>query len=169
MAPFWESEFSKGRMMENLEGRKAAGFELEGTDRQMHRLDDYAGKTVVLYFYPKDNTAGCTKEACSFRDVHADLLQREAVLLGVSRDSLASHDRFIDRFDLPFVLLSDPDGRTMRAYGAFGEKKMYGKTVMGTIRSTVVIGPDGTIIKHWPRVKKAETHPQEVLAYLRGL
>jgi len=155
--------------MDNLEGQKAPEFTLEGSDKRSHTLSDYAGKTVVIYFYPKDNTSGCTKEACSFRDLYTDYRALDVVLLGVSKDSLASHDRFIEKFGLPFVLLSDPDTLMMQAYGAFGEKNMYGKTVMGTIRSTVVIGPDGLILKHWPRVKKAETHPQEVLAYLRGL
>jgi peroxiredoxin Q/BCP len=154
--------------MDNLEGQKAPEFTLEGSDKRSHTLSDYAGKTVVIYFYPKDNTSGCTKEACSFRDLYTDYRALDVVLLGVSKDSLASHDRFIEKFGLPFVLLSDPDTLMMQAYGAFGEKNMYGKTVMGTIRSTVVIGPDGLILKHWPRVKKAETHPQEVLAYLQG-
>lgn len=154
--------------MDNLEGQKAPEFTLEGSDKRSHTLSDYAGKTVVIYFYPKDNTSGCTKEACSFRDLYTDYRALDVVLLGVSKDSLASHDRFIEKFGLPFVLLSDPDTLMMQAYGAFGEKNMYGKTVMGTIRSTVVIGPDGLILKHWPRVKKAETHPQQVLAYLQG-
>lgn len=153
--------------MATLEGQKAAAFELEGSDKRRHRLADYAGRMIVIYFYPKDNTAGCTKEACSFRELHAEFLQQGVVLLGVSKDSLASHDRFIEKFGLPFVLLSDPETRMMQAYHAFGEKTMYGKKVMGTIRSTVVVGPDGKIIKHWPRVKKAETHPSEVLDFLR--
>jgi peroxiredoxin Q/BCP len=121
----------------------------------------------VIYFYPRDNTAGCTKEACAFRDLHAEFTRQDVVLLGVSKDNLVSHDRFIEKFGLPFVLLSDPETRMMQAYQAFGEKTMYGKKVMGTIRSTVIIGPDGRIVKHWPRVRKAETHPEEVLAFLR--
>lgn len=155
-------------MMDTLEGQHAADFNLEGSDKQRHALTDYAGRTVVIYFYPKDNTSGCSKEACSFRDLHTEYQQQGVVLLGVSKDSLVSHDRFIEKFGLPFILLSDPDTEMMQAYSAFGEKTMYGKKVMGTIRSTVVIGPDGTIVKHWPKVKKAETHPLEVLEFLRS-
>lgn len=154
--------------MTTLEGQKAPDFKLEGSDKSWHALADYAGRTVVVYFYPKDNTAGCTKEACAFRDLHAQFQQQDVVLLGISKDSLASHDRFIDKFGLPFVLLSDPETLMMQAYNAFGEKTMYGKKVMGTFRSTVIIGPDGTIVKHWPRVKKAEAHPREVLEYLEN-
>jgi len=153
--------------MAGLEGSMAPNFSLQGSDNKNHALSDYAGKTLVIYFYPKDNTPGCTKEACSFRDLYADLQGLDVVLLGVSKDSLASHDRFIGKFGLPFTLLSDPDASMMRAYGAFGEKTMYGKKVQGTIRSTVVVGPDGTVLKHWPTVKKAETHPQDVLDFLK--
>lgn len=154
--------------MSNLEGAPAPDFSLEGSDQNTHSLADYVGKTVVLYFYPRDNTPGCSKEACSFRDLYPQLTDLDVVLFGVSKDSLKSHDKFIDKFGLPFVLLSDPDTEVMQAYGAFGEKTMYGKKVMGTIRSTVVIGPDGTVLKHWPKVKKAETHPHEVLDFLQG-
>ncbi|MDY0270099.1 peroxiredoxin [Trichloromonas sp.] len=151
-----------------LEGQPAPDFSLAGSDGNFHSLRDYAGHTLVVYFYPKDNTSGCTKEACAFRDLHKELRAMDVVLLGVSKDGMASHDQFIARFGLPFVLLSDPDTHMMRAYGAFGEKKMYGKVSQGTIRSTVIIGPDGTIVKHWPKVKSAEAHPAEVLAYLRS-
>jgi len=156
-------------MAENLEGKKAPDFRLEGSDGKTHSLKDYAGRTVILYFYPKDNTSGCTKEACSFRDLHGEIGNLDAVVLGVSRDSLTSHDKFVTQFDLPFVLLSDPSAQVMQSYGAFGEKSQYGKKVLGTIRSTVVIGPTGKVLKHWPRVKKAETHPQEVLTFLKTL
>lgn len=155
--------------MNGLEGKKAPAFTLQGSDGKAHSLSDYAGKTVVIYFYPKDNTPGCTKEACAFRDFHQEITGLNAVVLGVSKDSLASHDRFIEKFDLPFVLLSDPDTEMMKAYGAFGEKKMYGKTALGTIRSTVVVGPDGKVLKHWLPVKKAADHPAEVLEFLKGL
>lgn len=151
------------------EGAKAPDFDLEGSDGQRHRLADYAGRVLVLYFYPKDNTPGCSKEACSFGELYAELQQRGVALLGVSKDSLASHDRFIEKFGLPFVLLSDPDCVVQTAYGAYGEKVMYGKKTMGTIRSTVVIGADGSVLKHWPQVRKAEDHPAEVVAYLRSL
>lgn len=153
--------------MASLEGKKAPDFELVGSDGKKHELRDYSGKTVVIYFYPKDNTPGCTKEACSFRDLHQDLQQMEVVLLGVSKDSLKSHDKFIRDFGLSFVLLSDPDAKMMQAYGAFGEKVMYGKKTMGTIRSTVVVGPDGMVVKHWQTVKKAEEHPAVVVDFLR--
>lgn len=154
--------------MAGLEGKPAPDFSLPGSDGKTHTLKDYAGKTLVIYFYPKDNTPGCTKEACGFRDLFADIQGRDVSLLGVSRDSLASHDKFIGKFGLPFTLLTDSGAAMMQAYGAFGEKTMYGKKVQGTIRSTVVIDSQGTIVKHWPTVKKAETHPQEVLEFLRS-
>lgn len=152
----------------SLTGKKAPDFNLAGSDGKQHALADYAGKTVVIYFYPRDNTPGCTKEACGFRDLTPQLDSSGVVLLGVSKDSLKSHDKFIRDFQLPFTLLSDPDAAMMTAYGAFGEKVMYGKKTTGTIRSTVVIGPDGTVIKQWVRVAKAETHPVEVLAWLQN-
>lgn len=145
------------------EGKKAPSFKLAGSDGKTHALTDYAGKTVVLYFYPKDDTPGCTKEACGFRDLSKDLADRNAVVLGVSRDSVESHGKFISKFQLPFVLLSDPDASVMSKYGAYGKKMMYGKEVEGVIRSTVVIGPDGKVLKHWAKVPKAETHPEKVL------
>lgn len=151
----------------SLEGKKAPDFTLEGSDGKKHSLKEYAGKTVVIYFYPRDNTPGCTKEACGFRDMHRDLVARGVVLLGVSKDSLQSHDKFIRDFGLPFTLLSDPDTAMMSSYGAFGEKVQYGKTTMGTIRSTVVVGPDGTVVKHWTKVAKAETHPAQVAEFLQ--
>ena len=152
-----------------LTGKKAPDFSLEGSDGRQHSLRDYSGKTVVIYFYPKDNTPGCTKEACGFRDRNRELMEKGVVLLGVSKDSIASHNRFIDAFSLPFVLLSDPETSMMQAYGAFGEKISYGKKSMGTIRSTVIIGPDGVVKKQWPKVAKAEQHPAEVLEYLQSL
>ncbi|MBU0728952.1 MAG: peroxiredoxin [Proteobacteria bacterium] len=155
--------------MKNLEGTKAVGFCLAGSDGKEHCLADYRGKIVVIYFYPKDNTPGCTIEACTFRDLYKGFLDKDVVLFGVSRDSLASHDNFIAKFNLPFVLLSDPETSMLKAYNAFGEKTSYGKITMGTIRSTVVVSIDGTIIKHWPTVKKAETHPQDVWDYLSAL
>lgn len=154
--------------MAALEGKPAPDFALAGSDGRTHRLADYAGRTLILYFYPKDDTPGCTKEACSFRDLGETFAGLNVTILGVSKDSLAAHDKFIAKFGLPFVLLSDPAAIVMQAYGAWGEKTMYGKPVTGTIRSTVVIGPDGVVRKHWTTVKKAEEHPAEVLAYLRG-
>jgi peroxiredoxin Q/BCP len=153
--------------MANLEGKKAPAFSLEGSDGKKHSLEDYKGKTVVLYFYPKDNTPGCTKEACGFRDLTTTLKKRGTVVLGVSKDSIESHKKFAGTYKLPFTLLSDPKTEVMKKYGAFGKKMMYGKAVEGTIRSTVIIGPKGDILKHWPIIKKAEQHPQEVLDFLK--
>jgi peroxiredoxin Q/BCP len=154
--------------MASLEGKKAPAFSLEGNDGKTHSLEDYKGKTVVVYFYPKDNTPGCTKEACGFRDLNAALKKSSAVVLGVSKDNLDSHNKFVEKFKLPFVLLSDPKLEMMKKYSAYGKKMMYGKEVQGTIRSTVVIGPKGDVIKHWTTVKKAEEHPQAVLDYLNS-
>ncbi len=153
--------------MASLEGKKAPAFNLEGSDGRKHSLDQYKGKTVVLYFYPKDNTPGCTKEACGFRDLGASLKNSGAVVLGVSKDSVEAHKKFAAKYKLPFTLLTDPDGTVMKKYGAFGKKMMYGKEVQGTIRSTVVIGAKGEVLRHWPSVKNAEAHPAEVAEYLR--
>ena len=152
-----------------LQGKRAPEFELDGSDGKRHRLADYAGKRVIIYFYPKDNTPGCTKEACGFRELHKSLQDMDAVLLGVSKDSLQSHDRFIKSFGLPFILLSDPETKMMQAYGAYGEKVQYGKKTMGTIRSTIIVGTDGTVVKHWPKVAKAGEHPAEVLEFLKEM
>lgn len=152
--------------MANLERKKALAFNLEGSDGKKHSLEDYKGKTVVLYFYPKDNTPGCTKEACGFRDLNATFRKARTVVLGVSKDSVESHKKFAANYKLPFTLLTDPKAEVMKKYGAFGKKMMYGKEVQGTIRSTVVIGPKGDILKHWPAVKKVEDHPREVLDFL---
>jgi len=154
--------------MDSLEGKRAPAFTLEGSDGKNHSLKDYAGKRVVIYFYPKDDTPGCTKEACGFRDLNKQILDLNTVVLGVSKDSLASHDKFIDKFSLPFVLLSDPDTKMMQAYGAFGEKVLYGKTSLGVIRSTVIVDESGKVIKHWRKVPKAEAHPQKVLEFLQN-
>ena len=153
--------------MKNLEGQEAPAFSLEGNDGKKHSLEDYRGKTVVLYFYPRNDTPGCTKEACGFRDLGSSLKKSGAVVLGVSKDSVESHNKFAAKYKLPFTLLSDPKTEVMKKYGAFGKKLMYGKTVEGTIRSTVIIGPKGEVVKHWPTVKKAEAHPEEVLSFLK--
>jgi peroxiredoxin Q/BCP len=154
--------------MASLEGKKAPAFSLEGSDGKKHSLEDYKGKTVVLYFYPKDDTPGCTKEACGFRDLGASLKKSNAVVLGVSKDSIESHKKFAAKYKLPFTLLSDPKAQVMKKYGAFGKKMMYGKEVEGTIRSTVIVGTDGKVLKHWPAVKKAEEHPGQVIEFLPG-
>ncbi len=147
--------------------QKAPAFDLEGSDGKRHRLEDYAGKRLLLFFYPKDNTSGCTKEATGFRDLKPEFEKLGFVMLGISKDSLASHQRFIDAHDLNMVLLSDPDATMMKAYHAYGEKTMYGKQVTGVIRSTVLICPDGIIRKHWTKVAKAEQHPAQVLDYIK--
>jgi len=152
----------------SLKGKKAPDFSLAGSDGELHGLQDYLGKTLIIFFYPKDNTPGCTKEACGFRDNYSELSEKGIVVLGVSKDTISSHSKFISTYNLPFVLLSDPETAMMKAYGAFGEKVMYGKKSMGTIRSTVIIGPDGIVRNHWSKVAKAEQHPDQVLEYLRG-
>ncbi len=153
--------------MSNLEGQQAPNFNLDGSDGKRHSLTDYKGKTVVLYFYPKDDTPGCTKEACGFRDSMDAVTRSNAVVLGVSRDAIDSHNQFISKYSLPFTLLSDPQAEVMKSYGAWGERKnQEGKTVEGAIRSTVVIGPDGKVLRHWTPVSNAEAHPQEVLQFL---
>ena len=155
--------------MDSLEGKKAPAFTLGGSDGKKHAIKDYAGKKVIIYFYPKDNTPGCTKESCGFRDLNKKLAGLNAVVLGVSKDSLKSHDKFISDFKLPFVLLSDPETKMIEKYGAWGEKVLYGKTTIGCIRSTVIVDEKGKIIKHWRKVPKAADHPQKVLEYLQGV
>jgi peroxiredoxin Q/BCP len=150
------------------EGKKAPAFALVDENGKSVRLADFAGKNVVLYFYPKDDTPGCTKEACGFRDLWKEIQKKNAVVLGVSPDGGAAHQKFRAKYKLPFTLLSDPDKKVMTSYGAFGEKTMYGKKVQGVIRSTVWIGPDGKVVKHWARVPKAEEHPARVLEALEG-
>jgi len=150
-------------MMAIEEGKAAPAFTLPDANGNKVSLKDFRGKDVVLYFYPKDNTSGCTKEAEGFRDLYGEFLKRGVVVLGVSPDKEASHRAFIEKSNLPFVLLSDPERKVMAAYGAFGEKKMYGKVVQGVIRSTVWIGPDGKVRKHWSKVANAAEHPQKVL------
>lgn len=152
-----------------LEGKKAPDFKLEGSDGKSHTLKDYAGRILVLFFYPRDNTPGCTSEAVGFTKLHPLFEQMGAVLVGVSKDSMKSHQKFIADFKLPFTLLSDPDASVMTAYGAYGEKVQYGKTVVGSIRSTVVISPEGVVIKHWPKIPKASEHPDKVLDFFKML
>jgi len=129
-------------------------------------LRDLRGKWVVLYFYPRDDTPGCTKEACSFRDNHAEIQELGAVVLGVSGDSEASHRKFAEKHNLPFQLLVDEDHSIARAYGAWGTKNMYGRTYEGVLRSTFIISPEGRIAKMWPKVKPA-SHGEEVLNWLK--
>jgi thioredoxin-dependent peroxiredoxin len=128
-------------------------------------LSDFRGRNVVLYFYPRDDTPGCTKEACAFRDEFAVFKKKGVVVLGVSTDSAKSHDKFVAKYRLPFTLVSDEDKKIVEAYGAWGQKSFLGRTYQGTFRVTFLIGPDGRIRKIWPAVKPAE-HAEEVLAAL---
>jgi thioredoxin-dependent peroxiredoxin len=151
-----------------VEGRKAPDFTLADAKGERVSLADFKGKNVVVYFYPKDDTPGCTKEACGFRDHWKALQKAGIVVLGVSADDAASHAKFASKYKLPFPLLSDPDRKVMTAWGAYGDKMMYGKKTKGVIRSTVWIGPDGTVRKHWARVADAAKHPAQVLEEVRG-
>ncbi len=147
-------------------GETAPAFTLNDQDGNSVALKDFRGRTVVIFFYPKDNTPGCTKEACGFRDNIRQFDALETVILGISPDAADSHVRFIDKFRLPFTLLSDPDRKVMEQYGAWGEKVLYGVKRVGVIRSTTIVGPDGKVLKHWKRVPKAADHPNKVLEFL---
>lgn len=150
------------------EGQPPPPFTLTDANGEAVSLASLRGKHVVVYFYPRDDTPGCTKEACGFRDLAADFDAADTVVLGVSPDGEASHRKFMDKYSLPFTLLCDPDKQVMQEYGAYGEKMMYGKKTVGVIRSTVLIGPDGNVVKHWRRVAKAADHPRKVLEALQG-
>jgi peroxiredoxin Q/BCP len=150
------------------EGKKAPAFALESSAGGTTKLADHAGKIVVLYFYPRDNTPGCTVEAQEFTRAVPALKKLGAVVLGASKDSVASHCKFRDKYDLAFPLLSDPSGKVLEAYGAWGDKVMYGKKLKGIIRSTVVIGKDGKIARHWPKVR-VKGHVDEVVAAVQAL
>jgi len=150
------------------EGKEAPAFTLLNQGGEKTSLKELRGQNVIVYFYPRDDTPGCTKEACGFRDFNKEIQALDTVILGVSPDSPESHQKFIDKYSLNFDLLSDPDRKVMGRYEAFGEKKMYGKTVQGVIRSTVWIGPDGKVKKHWRRVPKAADHPEKVLQALQA-
>jgi len=147
------------------EGDKAPGFTTLKQEGRKVSLSDFRGKNVVLYFYPRDDTPGCTKEACAFRDEFADFKKKGAVVLGVSTDSEKSHAKFVTKFRLPFTLLVDEDKAIVQAYGVWGPKQFMGMKFTGTHRVTFLIGPDGRIKKIWPKVKPAE-HALEVLAAL---
>ena len=148
-------------------GTQAPEFTTTDQDGKTHTLSDFNGKKVILYFYPKDNTSGCTKEACAFRDNFAKFRQLNVEILGVSIDSEKSHKSFVQKYDLPFTLLADTDKRLVEAYGAWGEKSMYGKKYMGTNRVTYIIDEAGKIAAVFPKVKP-DTHADEILAVLQG-
>ena len=148
-------------------GTKAPDFTLQDKHGNPVSLSDFQGKKVVLYFYPKDNTPGCTRQACAFALHHNAFAEQNAVVIGISKDSAASHLKFAQKYDLPFVLLSDPDHAVIEQYGAWQEKKNYGKVSMGVVRSTYLINEDGIIEKVMPKVKP-DTNAEEILAYLAG-
>lgn len=148
-------------------GAKAPNFTLSDQDGEEHSLKDYAGKWVLIYFYPKDDTPGCTIEACAIRDQFKDFQKIGAVVLGVSTDSVASHKRFAAKFELPFTLLADANKEVVGAYGVFGEKKMMGRTYMGVRRTSFLIDPNGKIAKVYEKVKP-EAHAAEVIADLKA-
>ena len=150
------------------EGKAAPPFKLQGADGQEVALADHRGKHVIVYFYPRDDTPGCTKEACAFRDLSEDFAAADAIVLGISPDGAAAHQKFAEKYSLPFALLCDPEHKVMEEYGAYGEKTMYGKKTVGVIRSTVWIDPDGKVAKHWRRVSRAADHPQKVLEALQA-
>jgi peroxiredoxin Q/BCP len=149
-------------------GDIAPDFGLESDSGEQVRLSGLRGKTIVAYFYPRDDTPGCTKEACSFRDSWTAVKASGAVVLGISPDGVERHRRFKDKYSLPFALLADPDRATLKAYGAFGKKILYGKEAEGVIRSTFIVGPDGRIAHIFPKVKP-EGHAAEVLEALSSL
>ena len=146
-------------------GTKAPEFTLPDKDGNNVSLSDFRGKKVVLYFYPKDNTPGCTRQACAFAGAYSQFEALGVVVIGVSRDSQASHQRFAEKNSLPFILLSDPERQAIEAYGVWQEKKLYGKVSMGVVRTTYLINEAGVIEKVMPKVKP-DTNAEEILAYL---
>lgn len=143
-------------------GRKAPAFSMADQEENIHRLKDYLGQWVVLYFYPKDDTSGCTKEACQFRDARDKYRRRHAAVLGVSPDDAASHAKFAGKYKLPFTLLADVGAKTCTTYGVYQEKSMYGRKYMGVVRTTYLIDPRGKIARRWDKVK-VDGHEREVL------
>lgn len=142
-------------------------IKLIGSDKSEHTLRDFFGKKVILYFYPKDNTPGCSIEAQEFRDKNEDFSNLNTIVIGVSRDSLKSHDKFIEKFNLPFLLLSDENEELCKAFDVLKEKTMFGKTSIGVVRSTFLINEDGSIEKEWRKVKSSG-HAEEVLSYIKS-
>lgn len=148
-------------------GMKAPDFTLPDKDGNTVSLSDFAGKKIVLYFYPRDNTPGCTKQACGFAANYAGFKEIDAVVIGISKDSVKSHRKFAEKYELPFVLLSDTELEAIQAYDVWQEKKLYGKTSMGVVRTTYVIDEKGVIEKVMPKVKP-DTNAAEILEYLKG-
>ncbi len=148
-------------------GMKAPEFTLFDKDGNCVSLSDFLGKKVVLYFYPKDNTPGCTRQACAFASAYEGFKAKNVVVIGVSKDSVASHVKFAQKYELPFILLSDPELQAIQAYGVWQEKKLYGKVSMGVVRTTFLINEQGNIEMAMPKVKP-DTNAEEILAYLAG-
>ena len=148
-------------------GMKAPDFSLADKDGNTVSLSDFAGKKVVVYFYPKDNTPGCTRQACAFAAAYGEFEKRGVVVIGISKDGVASHAKFAEKYGLPFILLSDPELQAIQAYGVWQEKKLYGKTSMGVVRTTFLIDEKGKILKIMPKVKP-DTNAAEILEYLTG-
>ena len=146
-------------------GTQAPDFTLPDQNGEMHSLSDYRGQKVVLYFYPRDNTPGCTKQACAFGELYPQFREKGAAVLGVSKDTVASHKKFEEKYGLPFTLLSDVEKEVIQAYGVWQEKNMYGKKTMGVVRSTYLIDEKGVIVKAFGKVKAAE-NPQQMLEVL---
>ena len=146
-------------------GTKAPDFTLPDQNGNMHSLSEYRGKKVILYFYPKDNTAGCTKQACGFAERYPQFTEKGAVVLGISKDSVASHKKFEEKYGLPFTLLADPELAAIQAYDVWQEKKNYGKTYMGVVRTTYLIDENGKIVKAFEKVKAAD-NPKQMLGEL---
>ena len=149
------------------EGMIAPDFTLSDKSGRKTSLSDFRGKKVVLYFYPKDNTPGCTRQACAFAGAYEDFRDIDAEVIGISRDSVSSHEKFAEKYGLPFILLSDPDLEAIKAYGVWQEKKLYGKVSMGVVRTTFIINEEGVIEKVMPKVKP-DTNAAEILDYLRA-
>ena len=148
-------------------GMKAPEFTLSDQDGNAVSLSDFAGKKIVLYFYPKDNTPGCTRQACAFAGAYEGFKAKDVVVIGISKDSIASHQKFAQKYDLPFILLSDPELQAIQAYGVWQEKKLYGKVSMGVVRTTFIIDEQGNIEKVMPKVKP-DTNAAEILSFLAG-
>lgn len=146
-------------------GTKAPNFTLPDQNGETHSLEDYRGKKVILYFYPKDNTAGCTKQACGFAERYPQIQEKGAVVLGISKDSVKSHKNFETKYSLPFTILSDPDHEVIELYDVWKEKKNYGRTYMGIVRTTYLIDEEGTIIQAMDKVKAAD-NPAQMLGLL---
>lgn len=148
-------------------GTKAPVFSLPDKDGNMISLENYKGKRVVLYFYPRDNTPGCTREACAFAGAYEGFKQKDVVVIGVSKDSQTSHQKFAEKYNLPFILVSDPELTAIKAYDVWQEKKLYGKVSFGVVRSTYIIDPEGVIEKVYPKAKP-DTNAAEILEYLES-